>query len=152
MLKCSQPRQRNRSGHCPPPAETLDGSEQRPNATATSPTAWRVRWASRSCPACFQARLPWRSNWSRATVSTALRSLFCLTNGGVGYWNPLNTPAWGAGPSREKPGPLVAALLTFPLDASPSGERIMHQKGVQPGLPRSQSWRQDEGNAVPAIP
>ena len=40
-------------------------------------------------------------------------------NGTVRYWNPLNTAAWGADPGHEKPGPLVAALLTFPLDASP---------------------------------
>ena len=40
-------------------------------------------------------------------------------NGEVRYWNPLNAPAWGAGPSHERPGPLVAAILTFPLDASP---------------------------------
>ena len=39
-------------------------------------------------------------------------------NGTVRYWKPLNTPAWGADPGHEKPGSLVAALLTFPLDAS----------------------------------
>jgi aminoglycoside phosphotransferase (APT) family kinase protein len=40
-------------------------------------------------------------------------------NGGVGYWNPLNTPARGADPGHEPPGPLVAALLTFPSDPTP---------------------------------
>ena len=39
-------------------------------------------------------------------------------NGTVGYWNPLNAPARGADLSHEEPGPLVAALLTFSLDAS----------------------------------
>jgi hypothetical protein len=57
-------------------------------------------------------------------------------NGGVRYWNPLNAPAWEADPSHGRPGPLVAALLTFPLDASPlmSGSCIRRdRRRVFPG-------------------
>jgi TOTE conflict system, Archaeo-Eukaryotic Primase domain len=39
-------------------------------------------------------------------------------NGNVGYWDPLNTPAWDTDPHHETPAPLVAAFLTFPSDAS----------------------------------
>lgn len=60
-------------------------------------------------------------------------------------------PAWGAEPGHERPGPLIDALLTFPLDASPSGEWVTHQTGAQPARPSSQGWHQDELNAVPAI-
>ena len=55
--------------------------------------------------------------WSMtsAPLTSTGRSSF---NGTVRYWNPLNAPAWGADLSHEEPGPLVAALLTFSLDAS----------------------------------
>jgi hypothetical protein len=87
-----------------------------------------------------------------ATMYVACRSrLVRARNGGVGYWNPLNAPAWGADPSHKQPVPLVAVLLTFPLDASPSDEWIMHQAGSSPDLPRSHGWHQDVRNAVPSI-
>jgi hypothetical protein len=53
--------------------------------------------------------------WARVRASAS--GMAC--NGGVGYWNPLNTPARGAKPSHGAPGPLVAAILAFPFDASP---------------------------------
>jgi hypothetical protein len=90
---------------------------------------------------------------SRAAAAAAFRPSSTATlNGGVGYWNPLNTLSWGAEPSHETPGPLIAALLTFPFRCVPPGERIVHQTGSPPGLPMSQGCHQDDWNTVPAIP
>lgn len=71
--KWSQPTQRNRRGQAPPPAATLDGSEQMPKGTTTEPTAWRVRSASSKVVTAPQTRVPWRSNCMWVTLSTASR-------------------------------------------------------------------------------
>src|SRR5579859_3279367 len=60
-------------------------------------------------------------------------------NGTVRYWNPLSALAWGVDLGHEKPGPLVTALLDFPVRCKPSDERIPHQAGPPLRLPRSQS-------------
>lgn len=73
MLKCSQPRQRNRSGQLCPPAATFDGSTQMPYAVATSPISRRTCSESRSRLTLRHTRLPCRSNCRTVTHSMASR-------------------------------------------------------------------------------
>jgi hypothetical protein len=89
--------------------------------------------------------------WSMLLASLSARSRPDRCNGRVGYWNPLNAPAWGADPGHETPGSLVAALLTFPIRCKPRDERFLHQTGSLPDLPRSQGWHWGGRNTVPVI-
>ena len=70
-------------------------------------------------------------------------------SGGARYWNPLNAPAWGTDPSHEEPGPLVAAILTFPLDASPLMSGSCTRRDRRRVFPGHKTGIRAIGNSVP---